>query len=104
MGMIESLIDHKYDAIIAAMSITEEREKHVNFTDKYAQIPSKFVAKAGMIIDLDNTVKTRIGVQKYTTQANFLKDVYSSKVIVVEYLSFDDAFQDLLDGKLAAVF
>ncbi|GAM68793.1 lysine-arginine-ornithine-binding periplasmic protein precursor [Vibrio sp. JCM 19236] len=44
-GIIPSLLARKYDAIIAAMSITEERKKRVDFTGKYAQIPNKFMLR-----------------------------------------------------------
>ena len=43
-GMILALLSRKYDAIIAAMSITDERRKKVDFTEKYAHIPNRFVA------------------------------------------------------------
>ena len=46
-GMIPALLSRKYDAIIAAMSITDERRKKVDFTEKYAHIPNRFVAAKG---------------------------------------------------------
>lgn len=44
-GMIPSLLARKFDGIIAAMSITEERKKKVDFTGKYALVPNKYIAK-----------------------------------------------------------
>ncbi len=46
-GIIPALQSRKFDAIVASMSITEERLKVVNFSNKYYNTPSRLVAKAG---------------------------------------------------------
>ncbi|MBU2897092.1 ABC transporter substrate-binding protein [Vibrio hepatarius] len=102
-GIIPSLLARKYDAIIAAMSITEERKKKVDFTGKYALIPNKFIAKKGANLDFDNLDGQKIAVQRATTHDKYLTDNYGDKVEIVRYGSFDEAYLDLANGRVVAV-
>ncbi|HAS6985925.1 TPA: transporter substrate-binding domain-containing protein [Vibrio parahaemolyticus] len=102
-GIIPSLLARKYDAIIAAMSITEERKKKVDFTGKYALIPNKFIAKKGANLDFANLDGQKIAVQRATTHDKYLTDNYGDKVEIIRYGSFDEAYLDLANGRVAAV-
>lgn len=104
-GIIPSLLARKYDAIIAAMSITEERKKKVDFTGKYALIPNKFVAKKGTDIEFtkEGLKGVKVGVQRATTHDKYLTDNYGGSVSIVRYGSFDDAYLDLKAGRIATI-
>lgn len=104
-GIIPSLLARKYDAIIAAMSITDERKKKVDFTGKYALIPNKFIAKKGAALDFskEGLKGVKIGVQRATTHDKYLTDNYGDAVEIVRYGSFDEAYLDLANGRIAAV-
>jgi ABC-type amino acid transport substrate-binding protein len=77
-GIIPALLANRYDAIIASMSITEERMEVVDFTDKYYQTPARFIMREGS--DISDTspealAGMTIGAQSATIHANFLEDV-----------------------------
>ncbi|CAM2973037.1 ABC transporter substrate-binding protein [Vibrio rarus] len=104
-GMIPSLLARKYDAIIAAMSITQERRKKVDFTNKYALVPNKFIAKKGANLEFTKAglKGVKIGVQRATTHDKYLTDNYGGEVEIVRYGSFDEAYLDLANGRISAV-
>ncbi|MCE0492841.1 ABC transporter substrate-binding protein [Vibrio salinus] len=104
-GIIPSLLARKYDAIIAGMSITKERKKKVDFTDKYALMPNKFIAKKGTHITFTKAglKGVKIGVQRSTTHDTYLTDNYGGSVDIVRYGSFDEAYLDLANGRISAV-
>lgn len=104
-GMIPALLSRKYDAIIAAMSITDERRKKVDFTEKYAHIPNRFVAAKGSELALTpaGMAGKRIGVQRATTHDKYLTDNFGSDVTIVHYGNADEAYLDLKAGRVLAL-
>ena len=104
-GIIPALLAKKYDAIIASMSITEERKKKVDFTDKYYNTPAKFIVdKKSGITDVSVAAlkgKT-VGAQVSTIHANYLEDIYKGTTIKL-YKTQDEANADLAAGRLDAI-
>ena len=103
-GMIPGLIAKKYDAIIASMSITEERKQKVDFTNKYYSTPAKFVAKEGANFDIsaEGLAGKAIGVQGATIHENFVRDNFPDTT-VRSYKTQDEANQDLVSGRVDLV-
>ncbi len=101
-GIIPALIAKKFDAIIASMSITEERKKKVSFSKKYYTTPAKFVRKKGSGIEINEAgLKGKtVGVQRATIHANFVEDNYGKIMTVKSYATQDEAYLDFAAGRL----
>ncbi len=101
-GIIPALLARKYDAIIASMSITEERKKKVAFTNKYYQTPAKFVCKKGAMDEFSraNIKGKKVGVQRATIHDRYLTDNYGKDVEVKRYATQDEAYLDLVAGRV----
>ena len=101
-GIIPGLLAKKYDAIIASMSITEERKKKVDFTGKYYTTPAKFVRMVGSGIEISNESLEgkAVGVQRATIHENFLRDNYGDIVTIKAYATQDEANLDFVSGRV----
>ena len=101
-GIIPALLAKKYDAIIASVSITEDRKKKVAFTDKYYQTPAKFVCRRGTIKEFAPSVLNgkAIGVQRATIHDRYLTDNYGKDVKIKRYGTLDEAYLDIGAGRL----
>ena len=101
-GIIPALLAKKYDAIIASMSITEERKKKVAFTNKYYQTPAKFVGKKGDMAEFSKeAIKgKKVGVQRATIHDRYLTDNYGNDVEIKRYGTQDEAYLDLTAGRV----
>lgn len=101
-GMIPALQSRKFDAIIASMAITPERQKQVNFTNKYYNTPPAFIGK-GAPRDISPAALKgkKIGVQRTTSHDRYATQYYKDAEIV-RYAKQDDIFLDLAAGRLDA--
>ena len=105
-GIIPALMARKYDAIIASMSITEERKKKVAFTNKYYNTPAKFVVKKGTMKEFTReqvaevTAGKKIGVQRATIHDNFITDQGGKGAVIKRYATQDEAYLDLTAGRV----
>ncbi len=103
-GIIPGLVAKKYDAIVASMSITDERKEKVDFTDKYYNTPAKFFAKkgSGLQITRDGLKGKVVAVQRATIHENFLRDNFGDVVTINSYATQDEAYLDVVSGRADA--
>ena len=101
-GIIPGLLAKKFDAIVASMSITEERRKVVDFTAKYYTTPAKFVRMKGSGIEItpEGLDGKSVGVQRATIHENFLRDNYGDIVDIKAYASQEEANLDFASGRV----
>ena len=101
-GIIPALLARKYDAIIASMSITEERKKKVAFSEKYYNTPAKFARKKGSGITITKAgLKGKtVGVQRATTHDNFITAEFGDSVEIKRYGTQDEAYLDAIAGRV----
>ena len=102
-GIIPGLLAKKYDAIVASMSITEERKKAVAFTDPYYSNSLRFVAKKGSDIDPANLKGKTIGAQRATISGSYLEDNLKNVVDIKLYDTQENAYLDLGADRVDAV-
>ncbi len=96
--MIPHLLDGEFDVILAGMSITEQRERLIDFTQAYyPPTPSVYLVRAG---EGNAAVRGRIGVSANTIFSDYLSEQG------VPFVSLDhalDAADAVLSGKVDAV-
>ena len=99
-GIIPALLERKCDAIIASMSITDERKQVVDFSNKYYNTPGRFAGKEGMSVDdLDGKV---VGVQRGTIHQAFMEGEFPGLELKL-YGTQDEAYLDLTAGRVDAI-
>lgn len=96
-SIIPNLVSGNYDAIIAGMSITDERDEVIDFTQEYFPVdPSTYVALAGASADV---TKGDVAAQTGTVQASH---VASSGATVVEFATPEEVTAAVRNGEVDA--
>ena len=98
-SIIPNLVSGNYDVIIAGMSITEERDETIDFSQEYyPPDPSSFLALAGT---KDEAVKGIVAAQTATIQASYVSE---SGATLVEFATPDETIAAVKNGEADAVF
>ncbi|MFV1441604.1 MULTISPECIES: transporter substrate-binding domain-containing protein [unclassified Phaeobacter] len=102
-GIIPSLTGQQIDAIMASMSITEERLKTIDFSDPYYNTPAVIVADKSMDIEPtpDSLAGKVIGIQASTIHQTYAQEYFKDSELRV-YQTQDEANQDLFAGRIDA--
>jgi arginine/ornithine transport system substrate-binding protein len=88
------------------MSITEERQQLVDFTDKYYQASNRFVARRGTLAEItpEGLAGKTIGVKRGTVHDRYLSDNYAATAAIRRYGYSDEIFIDLALERLDLAF
>lgn len=97
-SIIPNLTSGNYDTIIAGMSITDEREEVIDFTQNY--IPPASSAFAAMSADADLSDGV-IAAQTSTIQSGYVAE---SGATLLEFATFDETVAAVMSGEADAVF
>ncbi len=103
-GIIPALLEKKCDAIVASMSITDERRQVIEFTEKYYNTPARFVAPKDTELDFtpEGLAGKTVGVQRGTIHQAFMEGEYPQATLQ-GYGTQDEMVLDLTSGRLDAV-
>lgn len=102
-SLIPSLMIGKFDALIAALGVTPERQKQVDFSHSYYEPSASFVAALDKHYTITQINGKTVGVQKGSTFQSYLQDKYENRITVKTYASAQEAFLDLRAGRVDVV-
>lgn len=103
-GIIPSLTGQQIDAIMASMSITEDRMQTIDFSDPYYNTPTVIVAdKSSDITPTPEGLAGKIlGIQASTIHQAYAQKYFEGATELRTYQTQDEANQDLVAGRIDA--
>ncbi len=104
-GIIPALLAKKFDVIWSSMSITGERSKTIDFTDKYYNTPTSIIGPKDSTATADPAgMKGKvIGVQVSTVHLDYVNKYFKGVAKDIKtYQTQDEVNQDLAAGRIDA--
>jgi len=107
-GIVPALTSGKIDVIWSSMSITPDRKKVIDFTEKYYSTPAYIIGPKSEKIKVDplhpESVKGKvIGAQTATFHLQFVEKYFGKYAEIKSYDTQDNADADLAAGRLDLV-
>lgn len=103
-GIIPALVSGRIDAIMASMSITEDRLQTIDFSDPYYNTPTVIVGQRGMEMEAtpEGLAGMVLGVQVSTIHQTYAQQYFEGETEIRTYQTQDEANQDLAAGRIDA--
>jgi polar amino acid transport system substrate-binding protein len=103
-GIIPALVSGRIDAIMASMSITEDRMQTIDFSDKYYNTPAVVVGQTSMDMSAtpEGLAGMVLGVQVSTIHQAYAQHYFEGETEIRAYQTQDEANQDLASGRIDA--
>jgi lysine-arginine-ornithine-binding protein len=103
-GLIPGLLAQKYNAIIASLYITDERREKIAFSDKYYQVPARFIVPKSSKLEItpEGMKGVVVGTQRATSFERFMRDEYPGIDLRI-YATMEEAYLDLASGRIDAM-
>ena len=105
-GIIPALTAGQIDVIMSSMSITDERMKTIDFSNKYYNTPATVIGAKGAALTPDAAGLTGkiVGVQVSTTHEAYTQKYFAPVAAEIKtYQTQDEANQDLAAGRIDAI-
>ena len=103
-GMIPGLNANKFDGVISSMTVTEAREKAIDFSNELFSGPTSLVFKKGANYSTPESLKGKsVGYEQGTIQEAYAKAVLDKAGVKTQaYQNQDQVYSDLTSGRLDA--
>lgn len=103
-GIIPALVSGQIDAIMASMSITEDRMQTIDFSDRYYNTPTVVVGQRSIQMDAtpEGLAGHVLGVQVSTVHQAYAQHYFEANTELRTYQTQDEANQDLVAGRIDA--